>query len=267
MAFHGCEFIFNGISSRIYNLVLYNTDGNSQGDAHFPSVGEAHEDRIPRRYSALHYGNTQNEPLTFTLVFGLDPDLLDQGKYLNRTEIATVSSWLTGHQDYRKLQIVQNDMIGYFYKCYISDLKLITNEMIPYAFSCTVTCDSPFAYIDEYTYSVNVRGSKTISIDNDSTYNGYYMPHMKITAAADGSISIINHTDNDRTFLLQDISSGTVIDIDNENQIIHDLSNERNLYQSFNYMFFRMKQGVNDLTLDGNFDITFTFEFPANIGA
>lgn len=83
-----------------------------------------------------------------------------------------------------------------------------------------------------------------------------------------GTISIVNNTDDGRTFKfseLPNIGSDTIITIDNMNRII-TASNDQNLYPYFNFKFFRLKRGYNSLTLKGTGTVKFICEFPVNIG-
>lgn len=266
MAFWGCEFIFNGISCKAFDLMVYNTDGGTQNDVSFPSFSKVHEERVPSRYSSYFYGSEQNEPLEFTITFGLNPDMLDSGKYLTRDVIASITSWLTGSGGYKKLEILQDDLIGIYYMGRVSELKLLTNGMMPYGFSCIFTCDSPFAYMAETEYACSVYGTEEIELWNSSTYNGFYMPRIVIQKHNYGDISIVNHSDGDREFRFSGISNGCVLYIDNSQQIITSETGD-NPYSHFNFKFFRMKPRKNVITLSGAFDIRFIFNFPVNVGA
>ena len=267
MSFYGSEFIFDGKSCKEYGLTLYNFGSASQGDVSFPSVGKVFEDRILSRYSSLFYGISQNDSLEYTLVFGANTDSLDRNEHLDRTEISAIASWLTGHGEQKWLQIVQEDMDAFRFKCIISDLKLLTYGSLPWAFSCTVYCDSPFAYTFPEVYSYHVNETAEIIFLNKSTYNGYYKPKIKISNISDRSFSIVNLTDGERSFSFSNLpSSVSSITIDNESMIISDDNGDLNLYPYFNYNFLRLKRGDNQLRLIGTADVEFICEFPVNIG-
>ena len=254
-------------------LMIYNIGSYSQDDADF-SVGEIVEDRIARRYDALHYGLVQNEPLQFTMVFGIDPDDLVGESCFTRAEISKITQWLTGHQDYKILTIDQDDMTDFRFHAMVTGLKLIANGGLPTAFSAEITCDSPFAYRNPITYTSHLTSSGALlSIENESMTNGYFYPVFTVTMAGASFIQFVNTTDGNRTMRLGTVqnpipSESATITIDCRNQII-TASTGYNLYPGFNMKFLRLAPGTNSITIttDGTGTLSTTCEYPVNIGA
>lgn len=268
MAFEGCYFIFDDKSCHDFGLMIYNLGSYSQDDAvAFASTGSASEDHAANRYSSLFYGVKQDRPLSFSLVFGADDYMLDRETPLTRPQVAKIAEWLTGHSTMKWLSIIQRDLVCVRYKCYISDLRLITWGGHPWAFQCTVTCDSPFAYLATEEREYVVDGSLSVDIDNISSYKGYYRPTIKIITGQSGNVVITNSSDGGYTFQLSNLPANRTIVIDNENQIITDLTFGDNMYPKFNFNFFRMKQGCNNLVMTGDFTVTFYLSFPIDVGA
>jgi len=266
MAYWGCEFIFDNIPCSSYGLMMYDFGSTKQDEEFSFKSGEIIEERISGRYDTLVYGLKQNQPLEFTLVFGANIDSLDKGKYLDRTEIEVIASWLTGHQSMKWLSIFQDDMHEFRYKCMITDLNLITYGNMPWAFSCKVTCDSPFGYTYPYDYKYSVSDSETITLHNRSTYNGYFYPNIVIETNG-GDFSIVNLSDNGRSFEFKNLPSADslIIEVDNKNQIIK-CNTDMNLYPYFNFKFLRLIKGDNTLKIIGNASVKFTCVFPVDIG-
>lgn len=265
MAFNGCYFTFDGKSCHDFGMMIYDFSSYSQDEAiAFASTGNAVEDRIANRYSSLFYGIKQDQSLTFRLVFGADDYYLDNDDPFSRYQVAKIAEWLTGHDEMKWLTIDQVDMARIRYKCRVSELRLITTGGSPWAFQCTVTCDSPFAYLEEETRTYTVNSSSTIDIDNISSYKGYYRPKIKIITRQAGDVSITNTSDNNRLFKFTSLANNKTITVDNENQII---TSDTNLYPSFNFNFLRLVPGNNRLTLSGNFTLEVTLAFPVDVGA
>lgn len=266
MAFWGTEFIFNGISCREYGMMVYSFDNNRQDDTNF-QAGEIVEDRIPGRYDSLTYGLVQNQPLEYTLVFGVSVGSPQIREGIDRYDVEAISSWLTGHNTRKKLMIIQEDMEPFWYKCFISELKLISYGNIPRAFSCKVSCDSPFAYTLPIKKTFSVQDSKIVKMFNRSSYNGYYKPKMEVTIFGGNNLTIENLSDNGRVFQFSNLldSGSLVITIDNQNQIITN-NMGLNLYPNFNMKFMRLVRGDNKLKITGNANVTFICEFPVSIG-
>jgi phage-related protein len=267
MAFWGCEFVFDGLPCSEYGLMIYDFGTEIQGDASF-QPGDVEEDRTARRYDTLMYGLTQNKSLEYTLVFGANTDSVDVGESLDRFEIEAIAAWLMGHDSRKWLAIVQDDMETFRYKCFISDLRLITYGNMPWAFSCRVSCDSPFAYTFPEKYEFSVAGTLSANLYNRSSYNGFFKPDIELDLSGTESLSIINNSDGGRVFAFSGLPPGETltIHIDNKNQIITN-SLGLNLYPNFNYNFFRMRRGDNQITINGTGKVKFICEFPVNIGA
>lgn len=254
-------------------MMVYNTGNYSQSDVDF-SVGEIVEDRIARRYDAPHYGLIQNEPLQFTIVFGIDPDDLSGETCFTRAEVSKITQWLTGHQDYKILTIDQDDMTNFRFHAMVTELKLIADGGLPTAFSAEITCDSPFAYMNPRTYTSSLTSSGALlSIENESTMNGYYYPVFTANLTGASFIQFVNASDGNRTMRIGTVSnpipSGAItITIDCQNQII-SANTGVNLYPGFNMKFLRLVPGMNSITIttDGTGMLSTTCEYPVNIGA
>lgn len=263
MPFYGCQFSFDGIPCFEHGLMIYDFSSTNEG-GRFSSPVSISEDRTARRYTPLFYGVTQNAPLTFSLTFGADINAMDKKEHLDRWEMDVIASWLTGHDEYKYLEITQPDMESVRYRCIISGLTYTTYGNLPWAFKCDVTCDSPFAYLYPEKMCLTVTDN-TVKKLNSRASCQYYYPKLKLSIMSGDSFSIINRSDNSRELLFNDILSPVVIDIDNENEIITN-SHALNLYANFNFNFFRLVRGINNLELRGHADVELTCEFPINIG-
>ncbi len=265
MAFYGYQFVFNGISSWEYGLMIYDLSGSKEDGVFASAPSAIFEDRTAWRNTPIYYGVSKNKPLTFTLTFGALPE--NRKPWLSRWEMDAIASWLTGEEGYKYLEIMQPDMEAFRYKCMITDMKYTTYGKYPWAFSCEVQCDSPYAYLYPETISQSVAGQATRDFNNRAS-SKYYRPKMEITLYAKSEFRIINHSDQDREFVFNAIT-GTyplVITVDNENEII---TNNRglNLYDSFNFHFFRLVRGKNELEYRAtNASVKYLCEFPINVG-
>lgn len=264
MAFYGCFFNFDGIPCFEYGLMVYDIGGENE-DGTFSSTVQLLEDRTTRRYSPLHYGATNNEPLTFSFTFGADMSAIDKGVYLDRWDMDAIANWLTGHDQYKYLEITQPDMESVRYKCIISELEYTTYGKMPWALTCKVTCDSPYAYAYPETFKFHSPSTTRCAVESRAACK-YYYPKIKIQISKGSSFGIINHSDNNRMFSFSNLPSSPItLYIDNENEIITN-SKDLNIYDCFNFNFFRFVRGYNDLEFVGSADISFECEFPINVG-
>lgn len=265
MSFYGSQFVFDGVPCSDYGLMLYEVGSGSDTNGKLSTGVKIIEDRITRRHTPLHYGITYNSPLVFSLTFGVDTERIDTNQPLDRWEMESISSWLTGHDEYKYLEIIQSDMNIVRYKCIITNLEYITYGNIPWAFKCEVTCDSPFAYMLPQKKIYTINGSLTADFHNYASCK-HYFPKLKIKINEGTSFSVVNHSDNDREFLFDGIPSAPIeINVDNENEIITN-SKQINLYDCFNFTFFRLIKGRNNLEFAGNAQAEIICEFPVSIG-
>lgn len=266
MSFYGCHFSFDGMPCTEYGLMLYDFGVTSSGDGVLSSEITISEDRISRRYSPLHYGVVTNKPLEFSMTFGADIDAIDSDVYLDRPDLEAIAVWLTGHKTYKWLEITQPDMETVRYKCFITNLRYVDFGKLPWGITCTVICDSPFAYLYPEVYTYNIGDQLSLTFYNKSSYRGYYKPKLIIEPTDGGTFSIQNNSDGGRIIQFTDLPAVvSKITIDNENEII-SCDEIANLYPYFNFNFFRLIRGNNQLVINGSGKLQIVCEFPVNIG-
>ena len=95
MAFWGDYFVYDGIPCTEFGLRLYEVNGVTPGEAKFSVASDISEDRVSSRYRPLFYGVTQNEPLSFKMVFGADKELANSGGFFDAWDREAISSWLS----------------------------------------------------------------------------------------------------------------------------------------------------------------------------
>lgn len=266
MSFWGTSFVFDGVPSEEYDLMMYDVDGSSDNSASYASGVSIIEETVGRRWKPYFHGVKFDKKLEFDIVFGVCQNRIDEEKYLDRYEMAEVASWLTGHHEYKKLMIDQPDMGHVFYNCMITDLSVINYGSLPWALRAKVTCDSPYAYMPESVSEYEILGSAQIMFDNLSSINGYLYPVIEFQSDRSGILSITNISDDMYTFSISNIpDSVSQINVDCDRCII---SNDQglNLYENCNYKFLRLKRGMNILNIKGNGTLVIRCEFPIDIG-
>lgn len=267
MAFYGCSFSFNGIPCDDYDLMMYDVGGSVSEEDEFGSNVEIIEEQVGNRWRPQFYGARFKDKLAVELIFGVNQDRLDEGRYLDRHEINEITTWLTGHDEYMWLEIHQEDMEHVRYRCMITELTMVHYGLIPWALSALAVCDSPYAYLYPDERSYNISGTTTIDYSNESAYNGFYRPKFELTLPSGGDFSIVNESDKDRKFELKGVPAGASrIYIDNDTFVITD-DGGINLYPNFNYKFFRLVRGNNHLQVSGTGTLKIISEFPVNVGS
>lgn len=264
MSFIARSFIFDGIPSEEFNLVVANVGGKSQSPGTVGSKLDIQEDRIPRRARGIHYGTVGNDPLSFPIVFSIAKDF----SYFDRYDIARIAKWLTNHQQYKKLIICQDDTESVYYNCIITELTQIEAGGKTIGFEAIVTCDTPFAYRVVPDTFIQCSGDLSVVYRCLSNTNDYYRPDMVIETES-SDLTIENKTDG-TVFSLSGMTNGKkVITICGET-LVMESSNGDNLYDCWNIdmpkRVFRALGGENLLSITGACTIKIKNEFPWSIG-
>lgn len=267
MAFWGEYFIFDGIPCTEFGLRLYEVNGVSSGDGSFSVASNISEDSVSGKYKPYFYGITQNEPLTFKLVFGAAETPKNEIAYYDAWDREAISSWLSPIDGYKWLEIEQSDMEQVRYRCIIQDLEMIEIGNLPVAFSCTVRCDSPFAYHYPTTHIYDCKGTTNFVFRNLGSYRGGYYPKLKITLNGSNYVKIINQSDKNKTFELTGLPQDYFleIEVDNEHGVL-TCNDGTNLYPYFNFELFRLVCGDNVIQVIGNVKLEIHCEFPVSVG-
>lgn len=258
--FNAYEFTFDGQSSVMYGLMLYDFDGKGQEDVPFGTKGSVVETRIKNRITPLHFGvNYHEEPLEFKLIFGSE-------KTLDRYELESVSMWLLGHQDYKWLSIDQPDLDHVRFKCIVTELTPLAHGWLPVAFEAKVRCDCAYAYGYPFETTYQISGETEIPFYNESSIAGYFKPTIvfKPSSGTD-TISIVNTNDNNREFKITGLPEASEVIVDNSNGIIQGKPDGYNLYDGFNLKFFRLVNGYNRLIVNGDGELTISGQFLYNV--
>lgn len=275
MAFWGRSFIFNDIPCEDFDLMIYDVGSTTQSAGTFASGVTIVDSYVPSRWKPYFYGTKLENKLSFTMVFGVKPCRIEEGRYLDRDEMEAIASWLCGHTQYLPLQIQQDDMRYFVYHCIVTELKVVEYGNIPWALSATFTCDSPYAYLppQEFSFQINAGEDCSVSFYNESSLNRYFYPVVEFEFESSPTyLSIINHSDNDRECGIgigekQIEGNVTMVHIDNDHGIISNDA-DINLYDAFNFKYFRLLRGQNELTVRASAPATMKIlcEFPMDIG-
>lgn len=214
MSFNARTFIFDGVPCEEYGLMIYYLDNPSTRENSVGTDVDILETRLNRSVKPIFYGTTMNQPLQFSMTFGsLEP--------MTKYEVDLVAGWLTGHSEYKWLELIQDDLVNVRYKCIINNLREVSINGSPVAFTCDVICDSQFAYEYPQVYTYKIDGETEINLFNRSSHNGYLYPKITISDIKDASFTMTNDEDNGRSFTINNLpTNGLIVDIDCEKQII-----------------------------------------------
>ncbi len=269
MGFIAKRFSFDHIPCEEFGLRIYDIDGDINDAAPFASAGELETDVNPSTGRVFLYGRSYKDSLEFNLVFGVDPYMIKMDQHLDRYEMDAIANWLIGNDTFKWLEIEQPDLETIRYHCIISELKPIQLSWLPWAFSAKIQCDSPYGYMHSMSFQYASNGTVKAKLISRSTIHKMYYPKVEIDLNGSNTISIINRSCNNAEIKFSNLprSSGLKISVDNAlGKIVSSDVSYSNLYKHFNFQWFPLKKGVNNIEIVGKCNVKFICEFPVNFG-
>lgn len=258
MSFQGMNFIYDGTPSEVYGLVITKMGDGEEGVSGGSST-EPVTDKTFRSPVFQCFGVEQKKPLSFDIEFFSQREI-------DRFDLSAILLWLCGHNTYKELQICQNDLRNFYYRCLLLDPEVLYYDNKARGIRCKAECDAPWAWeyprTESYAFPANV-GVKNNSIHflNLSNDHNDTMPIVKFKLSPNQTdFHIINHTYNGLDFGWKDLQGGETIECDCQTGIITSSTGMRRL-KNFNKKFLRLVAGMNELECIGyvdSLDITYT---------
>ena len=251
-SFHAFDFIYDDVPSQRFDLKIINFEDGGLFQGVGSSNVEIYTQRVLRKAKPYYLGRSQQPVLEFPLTFGTDSEISALDRDL-------ISRWLFGRDGYKKLYILQDDLNGAYFNCFLTNPTPLYIGNMNFAFQCNVVCDSPFAYSFLNITSGSYTGttSATIEIYNNSSEEEYLYPEISFKLNTLGSsFSLTNTTDSNRVFGFG-LSSGSPlipseeIYVNNDLQIITSSTGLRRV-SHFNKNWLRLLPKLNTLTLSAS---------------
>lgn len=263
MSFYGTSFIFDGVASEEFELMIYDMDSHSQSDNSIGSSVDISDDRVWGKWKPIDYGTSENDPMEFNITFGV----MSSDRSLDRYDIAKIAGWLK-QPDYKYFTVCQPDMELFRYKVRVTSLSPISVGAMVVALEATMTCDGPYAYMAPIEDTYTITSDTTILYRNRSNINRYYYPKMTIQSKRSSTISIVNQSDGGREFKFVELpDQDLTIEIDCDTQVITS-DYDGNIYELCGdvFTFPRLVRGDNSIVVTGACELTIRSEFPFDIG-
>ena len=136
MVFYARNFIFDDVPSEEYGLII-SSDGSGETNSPGHNVELITED-IYRRHTPYFYGVKQADMIT------MRASIRTTTGDITAEDSAYIQDWLFGQLAYKELRIVQPDMEGYYYKCFLLEPEVIRVGNLIVGYDFTIQLDSPF---------------------------------------------------------------------------------------------------------------------------
>ncbi|WP_346961240.1 phage tail domain-containing protein [Clostridium sp.] len=241
------NFEYNNELLSDYNLIVCNFDGSSGFNT--IDIGNKvviNKVKAPKsnKYKSIGYKYEE----AFTMDFQVGKIDCDTGNnIISEEEINSIVRWLN-RKIYAKLKIIYDD--GSYSNIYyngIFNVELIKLGDDAVGLNLTFESDSPFAYMEEISYTGELSNLKKLTIHDISDETGYIYANTKIECLESGNYFIDNDFDYNR-IIINNCSAGEIITLDGENKIIStNLPSHSSLPNDFNYNFLRVVNNYNNV--------------------
>lgn len=264
--FNGYDFVYDGKSSISENVKILYTDANPFEFT--KSIPDREYNTFKTNQSGRWRisGVTTPEPLAFQIqimVYSDDEDLYVDNKYvIDRNRISRISHWLFDNVNYKKLQILTDDLRDLYFMAIFTNVEYFTAGGDVCGFRATVQCDTDGAY-EERTVSKTSSGSLTFNLQ--VMQEGIYEVQPELTIDLGGTGVTINI--NGQELVLQNLTQGSRITINSET-LIAKSSEGDNLYTGnrFNKCFPVLTYGKNIVSITGSCTLKLNYKMLREVG-
>jgi len=261
--FVGTSFTFDGETSDSHNVTLVKVDESGFVNSSISGGRSPIEEWNVNKYQPYYY-RTKVEPrnlsITITLNTPATPTLV-----WDATNKADIFSWLYGGYGYKDFQSSDSNYIDKI--IFTSPLELMTSDLNN-GYIVLSAQALPYKYSAIQTTTTIVASSPTVvaidCLQNILSPQGddYFYPTITATIGASGTLNIINTTDAGRIFNITGLTSGEVVTINNDLQVVTGTVSTGIVGNLTNHNWFRLKNGVNSLSITTLGTVVITAQYP-----
>ena len=250
------DFSFDGINARDMNVRSVRVE---EAIMTFPFISDSSfttSKPIGRIDTNLHRVTRDNIviPLTLLLV-----DKNGDPKIWTDRDIRRIADWLIT-DDYKPLTLGNSK--GIMYNAIVANSENISHYADGGVLTIEFSTDSPYAWTVPIYEEFDLTGeSRELILINKSNVEKYYRPTFEITNAS-GSVAITNNTLDDQPLELEGIYEDEKITINNDWELIESDKPAVKFHDRFNYNFLRLRQGVNNISVEGKCKLVLKYQFP-----
>lgn len=214
----------------------------------------------PRGTKRTLYGTKYSEVATLDITV-MRPD----GSEFSIEKTREIYKWLTGATQYSWMDLYIGDEVKYRMLCFAQNVRPYKLDSRIVGFIITMESSSPWCFSPLQIVSQTLTGEETLSINNlsDDIYTFTAM-NTKFENTTGKSLIIVNNTLGETTEV-NNLAANEVINI-SDNLMITSDKPSRIFGNDFNYVWPRLKSGINDFTITGKGNITFEYIYCIKVG-
>ena len=262
MALFAHSFNFNGTSSETCQLRLVGFDNDSP-------LTTLYEKSVIKGDIHIHHPIPVRKGMKYSDVLKIQISVVkEDGSVITDSELRRIRRWLNGCNEPKRLyftgcenEIFESvDYYGNFISverfeptCETYGLKLVFENIAPYAFA------------KEETHAYTCTDSLNIQLENTSDeINEDYYPVVKIKSNATQTVTLVNHSDNERALTIY-MYRDQILTFYNQDKYIEDNTGIFKM-DDWNLTWFRLRPGMNDISITGNCIVDISCAYPRLAG-
>lgn len=262
MSIYHDSFTYKGINSLDKDLIIVAFDADNGETDTFLSMDNQLSDLkngVSNDYGAKY--NTQAN-IRVTLI-------RKDCKNFTQSQFYDVAKWLTGAKYSSWLDLYIGSDINYSFLCKCVDLKQYKMDARTIGVIAEFQSISPWAYSPiQYigTQNQTISGTQSFSIDVPS--HDLYIPiftDVEFSNTTGTSLSLSNKTLGMET-KVNNLATSEKVTLKGSAQILYSSKDTRIFGDDFNYIWFQLCAGTNEVEITGNGTITISYRYPIKAG-
>ena len=256
----GVKFIFDGQYSDQYGVEIASALGSTSRSS---SAENRNIITTKNSFSNLFnfHGVTYDSPLQFDIIiYNTDGTWIDAYKerHLKKWLLKNKRCWL---------QIEQDDLSDIEYYVVANSIEVIDVGTYSGGMKISFSCDSPWAWsgLKKKTYTT-IDGTLTFNFNSVVDFDEYILyPQLTIVSNAIQTIKIKNNTTSE-TIEISDCTVGEIIYLDCNSDKIKNSNNAVMLDRWIGKQTIGFIEGLNSISLTGDFSMTVQYRLPIRVG-
>ena len=242
-----------------FNLQIVHFESGDVGEVDSHLTQESIYADSPRGTKRTLYGTKYSD------VYKLDITVMKpSGDEFSIGKTREIYKWLTGATQYGWMDLYIGDEIKYRMLCFAQNVRPYKLDSRIVGFVITMESNSPWCYSSLQTISQTITGYEEIQINNQSDDLYTYTELRTVFQNTTGKSLIIANNTIDETTTINNLASNEVVTL-SENMFITSDKTSRIFGNDFNYVWPKLKPGVNDFSISGTGTITFEYIYAMKV--
>jgi hypothetical protein len=258
-SYHTSFSYLNKNSYDDFNLQIVHFDGGDSGEVDSYLSQEAIYADSPRGTRRTMYGTKYNS-VSILQITVMRPD----GSEFGIEKTREINRWLTGSNQYSWMDLYVGDEIKYRMHCFVQNVKPYKLDSRIVGFVITAESSSPWCYSNLQTVSQEIDGDTTLQINNPSDDLYTYTELRTVFQNSTGKVLTITNNTLGETTTISKLAANEIMTL-SENMFITSDNKTRIFGNDFNYVWPKLKSGMNEFDISGTGTITFEYIYAMKV--